>query len=239
MAAELVTPTDELTGLPLPLVPLDELSHDLDWHHHQHPRRSPILKRDLGGSAVRQSRLQLYDYELHHLGYHHTYFGPPLPETEEEQFATTIMSVAGYMPDFALDFQSNEPRIVRLRPEQRQQLQTSGEIRIGSADVIKNFIRGYVLSQPIDSVNISGLTIEEFVTTKDHERRRVLGHNLLGLITDKATEPINETYYQARKNEMLLPGLPSSVRRFTKVQLGSPNGRRKLVNTLYKQLAAA
>jgi hypothetical protein len=235
----LVTPTDELTGLPLPLVPLNELGEDADWHHHQHPRRSPLLKKDLGGSAVRQSRLQFYDYELHHSGYHHTYLGPPLPETEEDQLATTIMSVAGYMPDFALDFQSSEPRIVKLKPEQRQRLQTSGEIRIGSEDVVKNFIKSYVLSQPIESVNINELTIEEFITTKDHERRRALGHNLLGLIIYKATEPINEVYCQAQKREMLLPGLPGNVRRFTKTLLGSHNGRRKLVNTLYKQLVTA
>ncbi len=241
MAAELVTPLDELTGLPLPLVPPEEPfsadNVDIDWHHHFHPRRSPIL-RTPNGPAIRNARLQLTDYEMHHFGYHRTYVGPPLPETDDAQFATVIMSTAGYMPEQGISFTGDQPSIVRLSQGQRHQLQTSGEIKLGSRELINIFIREYVMSQ-LSSVDADELNIEEFVTTNDPERRRVLGHNLLALITDRATEPINEVYHQARRRQLILPNLPNNVRRFAKARLGPLKTRDKLVGQLHSRLATA
>lgn len=237
MAAELVTPTDELTGLPLPIAPVNNPVSP-DWHHHWHPRDSAVLKSG-GGLALRQSRLQRMDYRTHHLGYHRTYEGPPLPLTPQEQFGAVIMSVAGYMPPEAIDFSAKEPRIVTLSEDQRRHLQESSQLRFTGHWVIKHFIKDYILSQPIDSLNINNVTLDEFLHTNNPERRRELGHNLLSLFTDKATEPIDDLYYQARKRDMLPPGLPGSARRFTKSFLGPVKIRQRFVNNLYSQLGQA
>jgi hypothetical protein len=229
------TPVDELTRLPLPLVPL-QTPINADWHHHFHPKRSPVLQ-EAGGVAVRNARLQRCDRRQHN-AYHNAYFGPPLPQTEEEQFATVIMSVAGYMPHYAIALKKGEPQIVRLYEDQRQRLQTSGEIKVGSTETVRKFLRGYVLSQSIESVNVNDLTIEEFLTTQNVQRRYALGHTLLGLITEKATEKVDDTYYQARRQELLLPGLASSARRFTKTSLGSRRMRDRMVDHLHLSLAA-
>lgn len=236
MTAELVTPTDELTGLPLPLAPIEDFGSSPEWHHHYHPRRDPLLTSTVGGAAVRISRLQRYSYDLHHYGYHEFYKGPPLPVTPEEQFSAVVMSSAGYIPEFALDFQKDEPRIVRLSAAERHRLQISGEIRSGAVSVLRNFIRTYVLDSAIDVVDINELAVEEFLTTSDSHRRRELGHNLLGVITNKAAEPANEPYYRARKQGLIIEGLPSNAQKFAKILMGTTRGRHKIVNKLYKQL---
>jgi len=233
---DLETPIDEMTRLPLPLIPVDNPRYP-DWHHHFHPKRSSFLQ-GVGGRAVRNARLQKFDYAVHHYDYHGNYLGPPLPETIEEQFSAVIMSVAGFIPEHGIAFQGHEPRIAKLSPELRHRLQTSGEIKIGSIDVVRQFLRSYVLSRDIAEINTNELTIEEFITTKDSERRRVLGHNLLGLITNVATEHVDETYHQARQKELILPGLPGNIRRFTKSSLGSIGMRDRLVKDLHARLAA-
>jgi hypothetical protein len=209
-----------------------------DWHHHFHPRTSPILK-EFGGEALRNARLQLVDYDTHHFGYHNKYDGPPLAKTVEGRFAAVVMSVAGYIPKEAIDFEDRSPKLIRLSDDQRRQLQASGEIESRGDAVIRNFIRDYIMEQQITATNVNELTIEEFVSTRNVERRRLLGHTLLALITDLASEPIHETYSVARRNQLIKPGLPTSARRFTKGLLGPTRSRDKIVNRLHKNLAIA
>jgi hypothetical protein len=231
------TPTDELTKLPLPILPIENPVKP-DWHHHFHPRNSPRLTSKMGGPALRAARLQRVDYGAHHDGYHNLYTGPPLPKKLKDRFGLIVMSVAGYMPDQALDFSGDAPAIVPLSEEKRLFLQTSGQIRTGNHTAIRNFIRDYVMSQDVGSTNIGELTIEEFIYTRDEDRRRMLGHTLLGLITDKATEPLNEQYYQAKKQRKISPDLPHSAMRFTKALLGPPRSRDMLVDQLHARLEA-
>jgi len=234
---ERATPTDELTGLPLPLVPVQNPERP-DWHHHFHPRRSPLLE-DLGGQAVRNVRVQRVDYGRHHYDYHLTYSGPPLPTTEDEQFATVIMAATGYIPPRAIGFKQGRPRITNLHEDLRDRLRKSGDIKIYSQGVVNEFIRQYVLAQNISAINVNELTIDEFLNTSNTERQRVLGHTLLGLITDKATEEIDEIYYQAYRSRLVLPGLPNNVQRFTKTMLGNRRMRDNLVGQLHQRLLAA
>lgn len=236
MANKEVTPTDELTGLPLPLSPIEN-PVEPNWHHHFHPRLSPRLVKREGGAALRGVRLQRADYRAHN-GYHDAFVGPPLPKKMNDRFGLIIMSVAGYLPDQALDFSGDSPTITLLSEEQRLFLQTSGQIRSENLLGIRNFIREYVMAQDPESTNVNELTIEEFVFTKHEERRRLLGHTLLGLITDKATEPIGEKYYQARRQRKIKPGLAPNVMKFTKTLLGPTRSRDTLVDTLHARLAA-
>lgn len=234
-----VTPTDELTGLPLPLVPLDDFGPEPNWHHHFHPKKDPALTKGAGGYAVRQCRIQRYAFDLHTGEYHAHFSGPPLPRTIEEKFVTTVMAVAGYMPHEAIDMRGGRPQIVPLSHDQKRRLQTSGEIKIGAEALIRRFMKDYVLNNGIDAIDASGLAVEEFIVTTDEARRRELGHNLLGLVIDKAAEPADEIYYQAKKKELLKPNLAGNVQRFIKSKLGSKRNRERIIDDLYEHLAPA
>lgn len=235
MAAVRLTPMDRLAGLPLPIVPAEN-PVAADWHHHFHPKKSPLLKGDLGAQAVRAVRLQRTDGNDHD-EYHRIYAGPPLPETDEERFATIIMAVAGYVPEHGISVRNRKPKVVKMKEEQRRHLQTSGDIKVGCQDLIRGFLRQYVMSQPIEGISLSDLAIEEFITTENQDRRLLIGHNILAQITDLATESVDETYWRANRQNLLLPGLPPNVRRFAKISLGNLRHRTVLVNQLHARLA--
>lgn len=237
MARLEVTPTDALTGLPLPIVPVISPVNP-DWHHHFHPRKSPILKQ-FGGPALRNARLQYVDYDTHHHGYHNIYEGPPLPETAKGRFAAVVMSVAGYVPEEGIAFHKDEPWIVRLTQSQQEYLQRTSVMSNNGELVIRRFLRDYLFQQDVADINVKESTIDEFVNTNNHARRRVLGHELLGLMTDLATVPIDETYFQARRNGLLLPQLPSNPRKFIKSKLGPMKFRDKITKDLRRHLATA
>lgn len=136
MAAELVTPTDQLSGLPLPVVPTDEVlprgQGDIaNWHHHFHPRTHPILLDTLGGRALRSARIQLVATTQHNYSdnaYHRFFAGPPIPEDRDTQFGLCVLSCAGFVPEEAVDLSSGEPVIVRMSEEQIARLRMQPEV---------------------------------------------------------------------------------------------------------------
>lgn len=119
MAAELETPRDELSGLPLPILLPADFSPQRDptavnWHHHFHPSSASELRCSLGGKALRSARLQLVPADLHNDGKHtyHTIFkGPELPAANdsEKQFWLCVLACAGYVPRQAIDVRSDSP----------------------------------------------------------------------------------------------------------------------------------
>lgn len=128
MAAELITPLDHETGIPLPILPLGPLvieSRKTNWHHPWHAASAPELQT-VGGQALRHSRVQLVrgvdhnqgDKDRGKLTYHDFYIGPPLPDNEQEQFRLCVLSAAGYVPDSAIDLHGDEPRVQRMNHEQ-------------------------------------------------------------------------------------------------------------------------
>jgi hypothetical protein len=59
-----LSPVDELTGLPLPILTNFEPKYSSqptweDWHHHFHPKLDNILDCEVGGRFLRHSRIQL------------------------------------------------------------------------------------------------------------------------------------------------------------------------------------
>jgi hypothetical protein len=118
MAAELVTPLDPETRIPLSIAPpLQDLPRDCpdiaNEHHLYHPACSPELQ-SIGGIALRNSRIQLLPPSKHNDGphnYHNIFKGPPLPaaDDEEEQFRLCVLSCAGYLPPNVLDISGDEP----------------------------------------------------------------------------------------------------------------------------------
>lgn len=118
MAAELPTPYDETTGMPLPILLPEDFRPDLEpesanWHHHFHPKTAPQLD-SLGGRALRNARVQLVPAKLHNMSaesYHSMFKGPPLPEAYQEdwQLRLCILAAAGYVPRQAIDVRGETP----------------------------------------------------------------------------------------------------------------------------------
>jgi hypothetical protein len=123
VAAELVTPTDELTGLPLPVFVspemMDAAGIHTNHHHHFHPRKSQELGYLgnglnfselkpaeqtvwLEGKAVRNSRVQVVPLYLHQR-YHDFFTGPLLPQSRADKFTATVLACAGVLPRRAID----------------------------------------------------------------------------------------------------------------------------------------
>lgn len=116
MAAELITPTDGVTGFPLPLVPSENLMDPsvrvfANWHHPFHPNSAPELQ-SLGGRALRHSRVQLVEAVDHNHSkesYHAVYDQPPLPAADNRhaQFMLALIGCLGYVPRQGLDIYSD------------------------------------------------------------------------------------------------------------------------------------
>jgi hypothetical protein len=241
MDPELITPTDELTDIPLPLIESAELpSYEWptpkpDWHHAFHPARSEVLTQDLAGKALRACRVQLVGYNLHHMNYHEQFHGPALPETEEEKFRLIVLAAAGYVPEQGLTFDAHgEPIKTRISSEQRADLQ-NGKLKLWNYRTVRDFLQDYVLRQDLTSVN--QLTIEEFLTTPDPTRRWELGCTLLGRATAVATEPIKDVYKEARTSDRLSPQVRAqTAARFVLGRLIMKRERLWLVDKLHYTL---
>lgn len=117
-------PTDELTGMPLPIAPTVDLSSippsDINEHHHFYPRLSPELRDSIGGRALRVSRIQRVATTQHNFGDRpfHKYFqeGPTIPKDAETQLGMCVLACAGYLPPKVVDTAKGEP-IVRTMKE--------------------------------------------------------------------------------------------------------------------------
>jgi hypothetical protein len=193
MAAGVLTPIDEV-GMPLPLAPLtnEELNNaslSPDWHHHFHPRRSPLLAgKEDGGLAVRNARLQLYNYNLHHINYHNHFTGPQLPETREARFGLVVLATAGYVPPQAIGLRGDTPEVIELSRQQRLQLWEDGNMKIAGPEVLREFLVSYTLSQAMTDVDV-GL-IDQLIHTANKKKRYLLGGKLLDLAIERAAEPL-------------------------------------------------
>lgn len=129
MAAELITPVDPVTKIPLPILPKEILPIDnpekANMHHAYHPSSDSRLLTT-AGLALRHSRVQLVRATDHNMGdksrgkltYHDFYEGPPLPTDEAEIFRMCVLSCAGYLPERAIDLSGSEPREVAMNLQQ-------------------------------------------------------------------------------------------------------------------------
>jgi len=236
VAAELVTPVDELSGLPLPIAPTEyilpqESPNFADWHHHFHPASHEDMK-SIGGIAIRNCRVQLVARRDHNEGpssYHRFYSGPPIPEEENDQFSLTVLACAGYIPSQAIDLRSGEPKVVDLSHTQqkilRQRQDVFGYRNLRYAyDPIRSFYTEYSMSRDISCLN--EIEIEEFLTTKDELRQKFLGHFLLAQVVKIASEDVHAKYIAVRRAGLLHPFMPAEPYSLVKYKLGA-NGRRE------------
>lgn len=235
MAALETTPIDELTGIPLPLIAQEDYSGRFspDLHHPFHPKRDERLG-DIGGQAVRNCRVQLVPYRLHHYDYHQRYIGPELPTAAEDQLRLVVLASAGYVPQQGLSFKDGQPEIVTLTEQQRAQLWDRRIMRVGLRKSVYAFLLEQTFGQDFATVNES--TIDEFLHTPDIERRWELGNTLLGLGTYQATESIKSVYKRAHKAELIEPSNARAVSRFVLSSLGMRRNRDKLHSQLQARL---
>jgi hypothetical protein len=223
MAAELLTPLDEFTQIPLPIMPRDDLpavstgkmrnvERIADWHHPFHPRAA-LVTEGTGAIAVRNCRIQWAEYDDHHHKYHGVFNGPVLPEGADEQFRTVVLAAAGYVPPEAIAFRkSGAPILKTLREEQRNQLWSSGQLRIGNVATVRDFMLDYTLERDFSIVNDT--TIDEFLHTKDMNRRKELGGTLLAIAAYDAAESVKDIYKLSRKLRLLPPDRARTAGRF-------------------------
>lgn len=233
-------PVDPLTGVPLPLLPPAEtppfnMPHVANWHHHYHPSVSPRLTSKPAGLAIRHSRLQLVPVEQHRL-YHHKFVAPErLPWGYAERFGHIVMACAGYIPEYAIDVYKDDPmEPVLIDNKTRHRLQTSGEIAVRGHTGISQFLKDYVVRQDLSHVNES--LIEEFLFTKNEMRKKYLGHWLLAMATEKATEPLELTYRQARKEGLINPSNTTKLPNVVKARLNGRKTNPKVLRHLHKRL---
>lgn len=248
VAAELTTPWDEASGLPLPLMPRDDLplvpigrqrnlDRVADWHHHFHPRAA-FAGEDLGLVAVRHCRVQWTEYDEHHHQYHGAYAGPLLPETVSERFQTVVLAVAGYIPSAGIYFQRGTAPVVReLDDAQRYQLWESGQMRVENPAIMRNFMLDYALRHDFSGIN--DITIDEFLSTKDEQRKRELGGTLLAIAAYDAAGPIQSLYKQSRELHLLPPERARTAGRFVFGVMNTHRRSRALAALTHKLAAAA
>jgi hypothetical protein len=115
-------PTDEQTGMPLPISPADlsVLPPDqTNEHHHFFPRLSPVLRNSLGGKALRVSRIQRVAITQHNFGEKpfHKYFqeGPNIPSDPETQLGMCVLACAGYLPPKVVDTSEGQPTVRTMK----------------------------------------------------------------------------------------------------------------------------
>lgn len=249
MPGELVTPRDELTGLPLPILPFEH-AEMTGWHHHAHPRNSKLLQ-GLGGYSVRTVRVQLVDGHPgtaifnkdgsinckygEHQRYHLFYGGPELPESEKEKFEYSIWATAGYVPSEAINVRGLEPTIEQMKPEQIDRLH-NGEIKVSDRTFLSKFLKEYVLDQGLSEID--NTTLDEFVYTQDQERKMYLGHWILSQASEVAAEPIEGTYKVVYKAGLISPSMSSRAADVVHLGLGTPKMKKKIVEELQDKLAA-
>ncbi len=207
----LATPTDELTGLPLPILIIDppEKSANtsfVDYHHHYHPARDLETAGD-AELALRRSRGQHLPRWLHE--HYHTYFaGPEFPESRQDVFSRVVLACAGVVPRKAIDFSGfNGPKLVEIWDDSRfQRIHTSikheGEKRSGSRNFYRSqigvFFANYAIEQSFEDV-VSDKVIDQFLSTKDPQRRKILGNLMLREAIDLSIAPVIPLHTSLKK----------------------------------------
>lgn len=205
----MITPVDELTGLPLAVLPVESLAGALfydfadNYHHHFHPKRSDLLT-DAGGIALRASRGQKLPFWAH-TRYHQLFTGPPLPETPQDKFHLCVLACAGFIARQAIDVSGpGDFQTVTMTDEQFEQVSLPEAWHISKAhkpdqahyvrDAIGRFFASYVLEQQL--THVPDKVIEEFLGTQDERRRKELGNFMLKEAVEIAVEPVKPVHVE-------------------------------------------
>ncbi len=219
MVDKLITPTCEVSGLPLPVLPLEprlfgallNLNHT-NSHHHFHPKSDPRLQ-SVAGLALRKSRIQTTPL-ISHNEYHRLYEGAPLPDTEEQIFKLSVLSVAGFTPRSAID--PRQPlRIVGLTDKAHSKIARS--IRVERPLLVARFYAEYCASQETDYSKLEELLHQSTTDVKKVEiAREVLGYSIesaLGRMSLSEPQIRKEGFISGSKAKTLYSATRQLIRR--------------------------
>jgi hypothetical protein len=249
MAAELQAPIDRITGLPYPIAPgcrelPEDKPEDADLHHGFFQGRDPLLKDTLAGIALRNCAIQLIERPVHVAV--HQWYGETagLPTEEDDAFSRTLAAVAGVIPDMVSDFSTGEPVVRPATSKEQAFLRTpSPEDVFGykymryNYSPILEFYADFVSRR--DLSHVPQARIEEFLTTANMERKRMLGARLLSNAAAVASDPIREQYYSLRRDSLLHPRMPQEPQTLIRYKLGhTPERLGRFIPLLEKQLLA-
>lgn len=177
MAAETTTPTCEVTGLPLPILPvgLRESEALLSWRppdrHHAFHRKSHPFLQDIGGIALRQSRIQRVPYSVHHFGYHKIFDGPELTDDEEEKFRLSVIASAGVIPRQAIKISSSEDYSV-IDLEDSQHIAIARSTGIESKQEVGKFISEFATKKGLEHI-LDQFNVDEFLSQKTEADKKI------------------------------------------------------------------
>lgn len=208
-------PIDRETGLPLcfyapanlPKIEEPNFSRLADWDHQftkvatKHGQ-NPIL--DLPGAryGLMHLRLQWVSYDDHHNKWNmYKYIAPMQPGTPEQMAATMAFGLAGYIPRMGLRLCRDKFFRTIITEGKRRQMLLDGQVKTQSDEEIITYLRWYVVNQKTDHIKVSQL--DEFVSTKNPERRLALGVEVARLLMERAADPINPMYVKARGQDLL------------------------------------
>jgi hypothetical protein len=250
------TPYDELTGMPLPILPFERFidvnpcpANEISPHHAAHPRDREELINTPNGDVTRTVRMQTVEgpggsveightvqpWHKTHQRYHYFCSGPEwLPATEDEQFTYNIWAGSLYVPRYGLDV-SGKKMVKKKLNEHQIELLHRGQIYVAEPGILRNFLRNYVLERGLQ--HIENKTIDEFVATPDVERKQRLGRKILALASELAAEPINSELHQARKIGYVHPIFASKNSNIVWLHVSQGN-RQKIVEHVEKKIAA-
>ncbi len=224
------TPIDiELTRLPLPVLMNKEdfsLSGS-NYHHVFHPMKSAELGIDpstgekfpfddyrrVAGLAVRSSRGQKLPTWLH-ARYHTLFLGPPLPQTEEEQFKTVVLACAGIVPSQAIDLHtSGEYSIVDLSPLQHDFIRKHSFYEKApkgreksKRDRIGKFLASYTLEHSLSEIiteTVVRQKVDELLKPNSNEQRIAAGRFILTQALDASVADIIPIHQEAKKANLV------------------------------------
>lgn len=247
---KITTPVDEITRQPLLIVPFEEATETSE-HHPAHPGNSIFLTETKGGVAVRHARIQtvrglggtasMFQFYFNpeynpgdHRLYHLHFGGPILPQTAHEQFEYVTWACTDFVPEKGISLRGDEPEIVELEPYQISRLQE--QIRIQSPCLVGDFLIEYLKEQDLSHVPDS--LIDEFVNSKNRERRRSIGHWLLSQASEVATDPLAGTYKKVRAKGQTNPVLSPKLADVVQMRLGGPRRRTNMVDEWRNSLVA-
>lgn len=198
--ADRLFPVDEI-GVPLPIyVPNNELTDKTDRHHHFATRRR--YNKELGdiGKALRASRIQKVPIKLHKLFNVH-FDDTPVPSDVTSRFGLLLLMTAGYLPEKAIDVRRSNPRERTLEKSERQAIWAGNLIRLDAMNTVHDFIRDYIVQKGIRQFTESD--VDEFLHSRDPDKIRNIGKELISVVASTSTEPIKQVYIDAWKAGLL------------------------------------
>ena len=216
MAANIVTPTCEITGLPHPVLiydhPDNRASGLTNYDHAFFDRMDPALQDD-AGRAVRMSRGQMLPMWLHRLK-HDRLIGPELPQTREEKFIVAAKACSGVVSRWAIDLRRpDDDLLVYMDNETFNYVTDASRMHIEQAHkpkglihrqrVIGSFFLKYALEQ--DLGHISDSLINEFLSTADSLRKKEIGNLMLTDALSISLAPVLSIHRTLQTEGMVQP----------------------------------